>query len=172
LNSKAKKIIKIQESELANHIGRLLQNQHATLAIAESCTGGAASQLVVQIPGSSTYYKGSIVAYTNDVKINLLGVKRATIATDGPVSQQTAIEMAQQVRILFNSQWGLAITGVAGPDGGTLLTPLGMVWMAIAGANEYCSTRLWQFHGNRLENIRLAAFYALKWLENILITFS
>lgn len=144
-----------KENELAIVLGKKLLEQHKTLAFAESCTGGLASSLVTDIAGSSEYLVGSAVTYTNDAKQRLLGVQEATLGSYGAVSEQTACEMAQGVRKLFGSDFGVGITGNAGP-GGSEGKPVGLVYIAVATGKEvYCKEYL--FTSDRIENkLRIA----------------
>ncbi len=113
-------------------LGRLLRERGLTLATAESCTGGLVGSLVTDVPGSSHYYCGGVVAYSNEVKVRLLGVRRATLKRYGAVSAQTATEMAEGVRNRTGADIGVAVTGIAGPGGGTRKKPVGLVYIAIA----------------------------------------
>ena len=144
-----------KENELAIVLGKKLLEQHKTLAFAESCTGGLASSLVTDVAGSSEYWVGSAVTYTNEAKHKLLEVQEATLTNYGAVSEQTACEMAQGVRKLFGSDFGVGITGNAGP-GGSEGKPVGLVYIAVATGEEvYCKEYL--FTSNRIENkLRIA----------------
>lgn len=144
-----------KENELAIVLGKKLLEQHKTLAFAESCTGGLASSLVTDIAGSSEYLVGSAVTYTNEAKHKLLEVQETTLTSYGAVSEQTACEMAQGVRKLFGSDFGVSITGNAGP-GGSEGKPVGLVYIAVSTGEEvYCKEYL--FTSNRIENkLRIA----------------
>ena len=144
-----------KENELAIVLGKKLLEQHKTLAFAESCTGGLASSLVTDIAGSSEYLVGSAVTYTNEAKHKLLEVQETTLTSYGAVSEQTACEMAQGVRKLFGSNFGVSITGNAGP-GGSEGKPVGLVYISVATGEEvYCKEYL--FTSNRIENkLRIA----------------
>ena len=144
-----------KENELAIVLGKKLLEQHKTLAFAESCTGGLASSLVTDVAGSSEYLVGSAVTYTNEAKHKLLEVQEATLTDYGAVSEQTACEMAQGVRKLFGSDFGVGITGNAGP-GGSEGKPVGLVYIAVATGREvYCKEYL--FTADRIENkLRIA----------------
>ena len=144
-----------KENELAIVLGKKLLEQHKTLAFAESCTGGLASSLITDITGSSEYLVGSAVTYTNEAKHKLLEVQETTLTSYGAVSEQTACEMAQGVRKLFGSNFGVSITGNAGP-GGSEGKPVGLVYIAVATGEEvYCKEYL--FTSNRIENkLRIA----------------
>ena len=144
-----------KENELAIVLGKKLLEQHKTLAFAESCTGGLASSLVTDVAGSSEYLVGSAVTYTNEAKHKLLEVQETTLTSYGAVSEQTACEMAQGVRKLFGSDFGVGITGNAGP-GGSEGKPVGLVYIAVATGKEvYCNEYL--FTADRIENkLRIA----------------
>ena len=137
-----------------------VQDPPATLAFAESCTGGLAGELVTSEPGSSTFFKGSIVAYSDEMKTSLLGVKAETLADFGAVSEPSAREMAEGAKRVCGASVAVAITGVAGPGGGTPDKPVGTVCFAVCGpGTTRTSTKL--FAGNR-ERVRVAAaYYAL-----------
>lgn len=145
-------------------VGKLLQAHNKSLAIAESCSGGYASQLVVEVPGSSAYYYGGIVAYNNRVKHEVLGIPADTLSHYGAVSQEVALAMAQQVRLRLKADIGLSSTGIAGPGGGDVTNPVGTVW--IAYADEYTSyARKLQLTNNRFYNIHLTAYALLDLLR-------
>ena len=141
------------ESELialGEKVVKRFKEEKLTLSFAESCTGGLASSLVTDIAGSSEYLIGSIVTYTNEAKHNLLKVNEATLSAYGAVSEETALEMAQGVRKLFGSDYGVGITGNAGP-GGSEGKPVGLVYIAIATPDEvYCKE--FNFTSTRVEN--------------------
>jgi nicotinamide-nucleotide amidase len=112
--------------------GRLLKQQGKTIATAESCTGGRLAAALNAQSGSSAYYMGSVVAYDNSVKTNVLGVSPITLNTDGAVSESTVRQMAEGVRSLLNTDYAIATSGIAGPTGGTVDKPVGTVWIAWA----------------------------------------
>lgn len=124
--------------EMENVVGRLLSQQKASLATAESCTGGLIGHRITSVSGSSDYYLGGIVAYSNEVKIRDLGVSADTLTQQGAVSEEVARQMAVGVRNRFASDYGLSITGIAGPTGGTPEKPVGLVYVAVAD-----KTRTW-----------------------------
>ena len=119
-----------------------------TLATAESCTGGNIARLLTAQAGASAYFKGGIVAYSNEVKESVLGVKHSTLAAHGAVSEATVREMAEGVRQRLGTDLAIATTGIAGPDGGTKEKPVGTVWIAVANANG-TEAKLLQFGANR-----------------------
>ena len=142
---------------LPEHVGGLLAERGLTLAIAESCTGGLAAELVTRIPGSSRYFLGAAVVYANSAKTELLGVPPGLIAEHGAVSAAVARAMAEGVRTRLGADLGLAFTGIAGPDGGTAEKPVGLVHWALATASE-TQLRERVFSGRRLDIRRRAAF--------------
>ncbi len=121
------------DDTLASVVGRLLQTQGQTLAVAESCTGGGIGQQITAVAGSSAYFLGGVIAYENQVKQALLGVDPQTLAAEGAVSAAVAEQMAMGVRSQLNATWGLSTTGIAGPDGGTPTKPVGLVYIGLAG---------------------------------------
>jgi nicotinamide-nucleotide amidase len=130
------------------------------LAFAESCTGGLLSKKITDTAGSSDYFKGSVVSYSNELKMKLLGVKESTLKTYGAVSHQTAKEMAQGILKTANVDLGLSITGIAGPDGGTKEKPVGLVYIGIATA-ESVESYEYNFIGKRVDIRERAANSAL-----------
>jgi nicotinamide-nucleotide amidase len=123
------------EDTLASVVGQLLIAKGQTLAVAESCTGGGLGQMLTEIPGSSSYFMGGIISYANQVKIDLLGVNEADLAREGAVSETVACQMAAGVKAKLGTDWGVSITGVAGPGGGTETKPVGLVYIGIARPN-------------------------------------
>lgn len=154
--------------ELETVIGALLMSSHATVATAESCTGGYVANQITSIPGSSRYYEGSVVSYSNDVKMNVLGVSRETLEAYGAVSEQTAREMAEGARRVLNTTFAISTTGIAGPDGGTAEKPVGTVWIACATPEE-TFTQLLTLRNNRKINIELTCSYALNLLRKTIL---
>jgi nicotinamide-nucleotide amidase len=120
------------EDTLASVAGKLLQDRGQTLAVAESCTGGWLGETLTEVSGSSSYFLGGVISYSNDVKVNLLDVDRQILDQHGAVSAIVAAQMAQGVKAKLQSDWGISITGIAGPDGGTEAKPVGLVYVGIA----------------------------------------
>ena len=149
---------------LLSQIAAALLARQQTLATAESCTGGLASALLTSLPGSSNWFQGGIIAYSNDIKRKLLAVRPATLAAYGAVSEETAKEMAQGACACLCVPCSVAITGLAGPDGGTAQKKVGLVCFAWA-VNGKLSSATRHFKGNR-DEVRLAA--ALQALEGLL----
>lgn len=148
------------EVSLPEAIGNLLKDHYLTLATAESCTGGNVARKLISIPGSSAYFKGSIVAYDNAVKTDQLGVAENILATFGAVSEETVKEMAQNVRLLLKTDIGLATSGIAGPSGGTPEKPVGTIWIAYADAHQTIARKL-NYNKNREINIEYTTMAAL-----------
>lgn len=149
---------------LSSAAGDLLRKNKMTLSLAESCTGGLLSSLITDIPGSSDYYLGGIIAYRNDVKERELGAPKETLRKKGAVSPEIALILATQVRKKFSSDLGIGITGIAGPAGGSSKKPVGLVYMALADKK---GSRVHQFlfRGNRQEIKSRAAHKALDLLR-------
>lgn len=138
-----------------------------TLALAESCTGGLLSSAVTDVPGSSGYFLGSVVAYSNDVKESALGVRTLTLRKHGAVSRETALEMAKGVRRAFGADVSAAITGIAGPGGGTPEKPVGLVFIAVTRGRS-SETRRFVFKGGRKSIKKQSAEAALSMLAKAL----
>jgi nicotinamide-nucleotide amidase len=152
---------------LPDHVGALLAARGRTLAIAESCTGGLAAELCTRTPGSSRYFLGGAVTYANQAKTSQLGVPAELIAAHGAVSAEVARAMAEGVRQRFGSDYGLAFTGVAGPDGGSERKPVGLVHWALASADG-CQLGERVFIGSRLDIRRRAVFQGFDLLRRAL----
>ncbi len=156
-------------TNLAQEVGNLLRQKGLTLGIVESATGGLISHLITNIPGSSDYYKGSVTAYSNEVKIKVVGVKEATINKYGAVSYQVAEKMAQGGRKILAADICLADTGIAGPSGATSGKLLGLFYIGLSHQARTYSQKHY-FQGNREQNKRRAAEAALAWLKEYLIS--
>lgn len=134
-----------------------------TVATAESCTGGLVAHALTEVPGSSAYVRGGIVAYANEVKVAQLGVPAEVLAAHGAVSAQTAVAMAEGVVARLGTDLGVAVTGVAGPDGGTDEKPVGLVYVAVAGLGAP-TVRRYHWLGDRSGNKRASAEAAIELL--------
>ncbi|WP_192350191.1 competence/damage-inducible protein A [Algoriphagus sp. Y33] len=145
-------------------IGKLLTSSKKTVALAESCSGGYISHLVTSISGSSSYFQGAVVPYHNRFKHEILHVKNDTLNTFGAVSEETVQEMATGVRELFQSDFGLASSGIAGPNGGTAEKPVGTIWISCAGQG-FIETKKLQLTQDRMLNIQLTAMAVLNLLR-------
>jgi len=153
---------------LAGVTGQLLVKANATLAIAESCTGGNIAHLFTENAGSSAYFKGGIVAYSNDVKQTLLGVNKKTLQKQGAVSKEVATEMVLGVKKALNTGYAIATTGIAGPEGGTEEKPVGTVWIAVAGQQNILVKR-YVFAHNRERNILRSSQTAINLLRELIL---
>lgn len=156
------------DENLEEIVGRMLTAKGSTLVTAESCTGGYIAHLISSVPGSSKYFKGSVVAYSNDIKENELDVKPESLLTSGAVSEVVVREMATNIRRRFNADFALATSGIAGPDGGTDLKPVGTTWIAIATPKRVIAEK-YLFGDNRERNIRRTAIQALNLLRKAII---
>lgn len=142
-------------------VGNLLRQHRLTLATAESCTGGLLGHRLTDVPGSSDYYLGGVIAYANSVKVALLGVDPAVLEREGAVSEAVARQMAAGVRRLLGADIGIGITGIAGPAGGTAEKPVGLTYIALATATkERCERHIWPY--DRLGNKWASAERALE----------
>jgi PncC family amidohydrolase len=135
---------------LEEQIGALLRKHEKTISIAESCTGGFISHRITNVPGSSNYYNCSVIAYSNQCKTDTLHVSPKTLKKFGAVSRQTATEMAQGIKQVSVSDLGLAVTGIAGPGGGTLEKPVGLVYICLV-SDESVVCEEFRFKGKREE---------------------
>ncbi len=157
------------EETLEEVVGALLRSRGKTLALAESCTGGLLGQRITSVAGSSDYFRGGVVAYSNDVKESQLGVRRDSLLRHGAVSEEVAREMAEGARERLDSDLALAVTGVAGPGGGTAEKPVGTVWIALAEREGSARARALRLPGGR-ENVRgWSAAAALEMLRRKLL---
>lgn len=148
--------------------GKLLINKQQSLTTAESCTGGYLAHLITSVPGSSKYFKGSVIAYENKVKTEVLGVDESLINSYGTVSKDVVIAMAERAKNLLKSDYALATSGIAGPDGGTPEKPVGTVWVALA-TPEYTIAEKLMLGNDRERNIIRASVYALNMLRKALV---
>ena len=153
---------------MAEVIGRTLKSKGKTLAVAESCTGGYISHLITSVPGCSAFFKGSVIAYSNEIKENILRVKNSTLAQFGAVSEEVAKEMAIGAMQVLNSDFALSTTGIAGPDGGTAEKPVGTVWIAIASKNGITAQK-YVFGDHRERNISRSSQTALQMLRRVVL---
>jgi len=154
-------------TSLEQEVGALLRQKGLTLGLVESATGGLMSNLITNVSGSSDYYKGSITAYSNQAKINLVGVREETIRKYGAVSSQVVEEMAQGGRGVLNTDICLADTGIAGPGGATKEKPVGIFYIGLSH-QSVTYNRKHNFQGNREQNKKAAAEAALSWLKEYL----
>jgi len=148
-------------------VGRMLIEKKLTLSVAESCTGGFIGNLLTNVPGSSSYFQGGVMVYSNQAKVDLLGVSPKTIETLGAVSDLTAREMAVGVKAKMGTDLGLAVTGIAGPDGGSREKPVGTVHIGLAGEKGVFSHK-YRFWGTRVQIKQNTAMMALDWIRRVL----
>lgn len=158
-----------REQTMAEVVGELLTRRKATVAVAESCTGGLIANWLTNTAGSSNYFLMGAVTYANSAKINILGVLPETLDTVGAVDEATARQMAEGVRKVSGADFGLATTGIAGPDGGTAEKPVGTICVALASAGGTTSRRFVFHFGRRLMNKRIFATVALDLLRQTLL---
>ena len=137
-----------------------------TLSVAESCTGGMLGEVITTVPGASDVFWGGVISYDDAAKTRLLGVRADTIAAHGAVSEATSIEMAEGVRALSDVTWSLAITGIAGPSGGTQEKPVGTVWIAVSGPRD--GVQRYAFSGDREAVRRESVLAALELFSDLL----
>lgn len=156
------------EERLSQVLGRLLKERGQTLSLAESCTGGYVSHLITSVPGSSAYFTGGVISYANAVKMEELGIPSDMLELNGAVSRPVVEKMATGVRAALRTDWSVALTGIAGPDGGTPEKPVGTVWMAVAGPDGVQSV-LGRFPGRRSTIIEGSALAALNLLRKRLL---
>ncbi|TVS04949.1 MAG: competence/damage-inducible protein A [Cyanobium sp. PLM2.Bin73] len=146
------------DDSLASVVLELLRQRDETVAVAESCTGGGIGAALAAVPGASDGFQGGVIAYANAVKQGVLGVSETSLAVHGAVSDPVALAMAAGVRRLTGASWGVAVTGIAGPDGGTAAKPVGLVHIALAGPD-----------GSRSEGVRFSASRGRAWIQTLTV---
>ena len=152
---------------IAKRVGELLLERRLTLGLAESCTGGTVASYITDVPGSSAYFEGGIVAYSYQAKMRLLGVSAPTLERYGAVSAEVAVEMALGARARLGVDLSVSVTGIAGPGGATLDKPVGLTYIGLASAaGETWRRHFW--NGKRRENRELSARAALQLLQEYL----
>lgn len=160
-------IIGYDDESLPEIIAQIFVSRNISLSLAESCTGGYLSSLLTAIPGCSRYFKGSVVAYANDIKEKIVSVQTSLLKEHGAVSKEVAEAMAIGVRKVFSSDYSIAITGIAGPEGGSTEKPVGTVWIAVCGPNG-TTTSKYHWGNYRDKNIKQSAITALAMLKKII----
>ena len=150
----------LQNKFLSRELSDKFWKEGLTLSTAESCTAGSIAAIITAIPGSSHFYKGGVVGYSDEVKINLLGVNPETLATKGAVSEETVVEMVKGAMKSMNSDCAVATSGIAGPTGGTPDKPVGTVWIAVAMRDRIITMKTEGDEG-RNKNIEKATLNAL-----------
>lgn len=158
------------EESLEMVIGRILKAQNKTVATAESCTGGEIAHLITSVAGSSAWYKGSVVAYANEVKTGLLDVPENLVELHGAVSEEVVSRMAIEVRNKLKTDYSVATSGIAGPDGGTETKPVGTIWIAVASEKGVVTEKR-LFGNDRITNIKRFSLAALNLLRKQIIVF-
>ena len=156
------------EQTISSVVGEILKEKHKTVSVAESCTGGLLGGAFTDVSGSSSYFIGGVIVYSNEAKIRNLGVKSETIEKYGTVSEETATELATKVRTKFDTDFGIGITGIAGPSGGSEKKPVGTVWICLADKKESIA-RKYFFGADRQVNRERAVNSALALLYNKLL---
>jgi PncC family amidohydrolase len=152
---------------LLSTLAQLLTDQNSTLSTAESCTGGLIGHLLTNVPGSSAWYQGGVVSYSNELKMQVVGVKAATLERVGAVSEQVAEQMAIGARQTFNTTYAISVTGIAGPGGSTVDKPVGLTYIGVASPALVVVRRyVWQ--GSREGNKQSSANAALELLHSVL----
>lgn len=154
--------------QLAREVGQHLQKQRLMLTTAESCTGGLIAEIITSVPGSSAWFERGFVTYSNLAKQEMLGVAQSVIEAHGAVSEQTALAMAAGALKHSHANISVAVTGIAGPDGGSAEKPVGTVWVAWAKKQATVKARLQQWQGNRESIRQQAAEYALAGIISLL----
>ncbi|MEA3306184.1 MAG: CinA family protein [Elusimicrobiota bacterium] len=154
---------KIQIKTIQEEIAKIFKLKKLTLSAVESCTGGLISKMITEVPGSSSYFKGGLTAYSNEVKVNVLGIKKKTLTSFGAVSPQCAFEMAERAIKIFKTDFAVSTTGIAGPGGASAKKPIGMVYFGLAH-NGKTKTYKKIFKGNRNRIQKEAAHFALNLL--------
>jgi PncC family amidohydrolase len=158
----------MEKLKLEEQLLKLCTNHKVTVGIAESCTGGALAARITQVSGASDYFVGSIVSYTNQVKTRVLGVSTAILLQYGAVSVPVALLMLEGVLLQLSSDLGVAVTGVAGPNGGTIETPVGTIFIAVGGKGLDPQVVELHLEGNRQAIIQQSVDHALSLLIDIL----
>jgi nicotinamide-nucleotide amidase len=163
----SKYLITDVDKPLEKAILDLMDANKLTLAVAESCTGGYISHVITQHPGCSSVFLGGAISYSNEVKQSMLGVKTETVDRFGAVSEETAKEMSGGVILNYKSDYAIAVTGIAGPDGGTPEKPVGTVWISVANKHQVVAKRF-QFGNKRIQNIQRSAVSAFVMLLDLI----
>jgi nicotinamide-nucleotide amidase len=158
-----------KDESIQKVVANILLHQHKTIGTAESCTGGYISHLITSMPGSSAYYKGSVIAYAYEAKENLLSVSKQELLQKGAVSQAVVTQMVKGAINNLKVDYAIAVSGIMGPDGETADKPVGTVWIAVGNAQKI-ETKKMQFHFDRAKNIQLTATYALNMVRQFMLT--
>ncbi|MDE7412237.1 MAG: CinA family protein [Muribaculaceae bacterium] len=162
-----REVVSTEDKSLSQVLGELLKERELTVSSAESCTGGNIAHKIVQVPGSSAYFLGSVVSYSNEVKAEVLNVSRTNIDRYGAVSKEVVEQMVHGVTRLMHTDCGIATSGIAGPEGGSKFKPVGTVWIAVKYGERTVSECV-HFKGNRDEVIESATNHGIVMLINLL----
>ncbi len=149
---------------LSRRVGAALSRSGYTVSTAESCTGGLILSTLTDISGSSAYVEGGLVTYSNEAKMKMLGVREATLIEHGAVSKATAGEMARAARQVFDTDYALSVTGIAGPEGGTAEKPVGLTYIGLAGQDGLLVVEWYIWDGDRMSNKLMSVEAALNLL--------
>ena len=158
-----------EDLSLQEALGKLLKSRGKTVGTAESCTGGYIAHLITSIPGSSQYFKGSVVSYDNEIKTNVLNVSPSTLENAGAVSEETVRQMAAGALAVLNTDYAVVTSGIMGPDGGSPEKPVGTAWVAVANRQRIITQRF-GFRFDRQRNIELTATNALNLLRKFILS--
>ncbi len=161
-------IFALEDTTLEKVVGDLLKENSLSVSTAESCTGGRIAALITSVPGSSGYYKGSVVAYANEIKMSELGVDEETLKNNGAVSREVVEQMAGGIRKRFHTDYAIATSGIAGPSGGSAEKPVGTVWICVSNAEKSYSKRFF-FGDNRQRIIERSSITALNILRKMIL---
>jgi nicotinamide-nucleotide amidase len=157
-----------EDEPMEKVLGKLLLQKNKTISTAESCTGGYIAHLITSIPGSSAFYEGSVVSYSNSVKKDVLGVGENTLLQNGAVSEEAVTEMVKGALQTIKTDYAIAVSGIMGPDGGTGEKPVGTVWIAV-GNDQETKTQKFHFRFNRQRNIQITAVNALNMMRKFVL---
>ncbi|HYW94433.1 MAG TPA: nicotinamide-nucleotide amidohydrolase family protein, partial [Bacteroidales bacterium] len=161
-------IFAVEDTNLQSVIGKLLRERQMNVSTAESCTGGTIASMITSVGGSSDYFKGSVVAYANEIKTSELGIETELLEKHGAVSQEVVELMAERVRQKFKTTHGIATSGIAGPSGGSDEKPVGTVWIAVSSTEKTVSRRF-LFGEHRQRNIERSSLTALNMLRKMIL---
>jgi len=153
--------------EIQDVLSNLLTKGKKTISVAESCTGGLIASIITNAPGSSVYFGGGVIAYSNHAKIDLLKVPERIIQEDGAVSRNCAVAMAKNIRVLLRTDIGLGVTGIAGPNGGSAIKPTGSVYIAVSDGDK-AMCKLFRFEGGRSQVRQKASMSAIKMVNELI----
>ncbi len=155
--------VKTNHKTIQYKLGELFKQKKLSLSSVESCTGGLISKMITEVAGSSFYFKGGLTAYSNEIKLNVLGIRKETLSSFGAVSPQCAFEMARRAKKICKTDFAVSTTGIAGPSGATAKKPVGLVYFGLASPKE-TKTYKRMFKGDRKEIQKQAANFALNLL--------